>query len=145
MPTSPSRSAFPSALATLDKVAARTPDGVTLFDNLSLTFGSERTGVVGRNGAGKSTLMKILAGVQAADSGDIFIDGKKTSLDSTRAAMDQGIVLIHQELNLCDNLNVGQNIFQKSTAWGNQVRNSRVKPHERTKSAARMVPTRRTA
>src|SRR3989344_733151 len=62
MPTSPSRSAFPSALATLDKVAARTPAGVTLFDNLSLTFGPERTGVVGRNGAGKSTLLRLISG-----------------------------------------------------------------------------------
>lgn len=62
MPTSPSRSASPSALATLDKVAARTPAGVTLFDNLSLTFGPERTGVVGRNGAGKSTLLRLISG-----------------------------------------------------------------------------------
>lgn len=62
MPTSPSRSAFPSALATLDKVAAKTPAGVTLFDNLSLTFGPERTGVVGRNGAGKSTLLRLISG-----------------------------------------------------------------------------------
>src|SRR3990167_1569637 len=62
MPTSPSRSASPSALATLYKVAARTPAGVTLFDNLSLTFGPERTGVVGRNGAGKSTLLRLISG-----------------------------------------------------------------------------------
>jgi ATPase subunit of ABC transporter with duplicated ATPase domains len=62
MPTSQSRSASLSALATLDKVAARTPVGVTLFDNLSLTFGPERTGVVGRNGAGKSTLLRLISG-----------------------------------------------------------------------------------
>ncbi len=52
----------PSALATLDKVAARTPDGAALFDNLSLTFGTERTGVVGRNGAGKTTLLRLISG-----------------------------------------------------------------------------------
>lgn len=86
--------------------------GVRALHQVSLTLKpGEVLSVIGENGAGKSTLMKILAGVQAADSGDIFIDGKKTSLDSTRAAMDQGIVLIHQELNLCENLNVGQNIF----------------------------------
>ncbi|WP_306414880.1 ATP-binding cassette domain-containing protein [Brevundimonas aurantiaca] len=71
MPTSPSRSASPSALATLDKVAARTPDGVTLFDNLSLTFGSERTGVVGRNGAGKSTLLRLIAGDLSPSEGSV--------------------------------------------------------------------------
>ncbi|MBB5739693.1 ABC-F family ATP-binding cassette domain-containing protein [Brevundimonas aurantiaca] len=71
MPTSPSRSASPSALATLDKVAARTPDGVTLFDNLSLTFGPERTGVVGRNGAGKSTLLRLIAGDLSPSEGSV--------------------------------------------------------------------------
>ena len=63
-----------SALATFDKVAARTPDGVTLFDNLSLTFGSERTGVVGRNGAGKSTLLAAIAGELAASTGQVTLE-----------------------------------------------------------------------
>ena len=62
MPISQSPSLSPSAYATLDKVAARTPDGSILFDNLSLTFGPERTGIVGRNGAGKSTLLRLLSG-----------------------------------------------------------------------------------
>jgi len=86
--------------------------GVRALHQVSLTLKpGEVLSVIGENGAGKSTLMKILAGVQSADSGEIFVDGKKTAFDSTRAAMDHGIVLIHQELNLCDNLNVGQNIF----------------------------------
>ena len=67
--------------------------------------------VIGENGAGKSTLMKILAGVQPADAGRILVDGKPVAFENTRAAMDSGIVLIHQELNLCDNLNAGDNIF----------------------------------
>lgn len=67
--------------------------------------------VIGENGAGKSTLMKILAGVQPADSGDLHLDGKSVRFANTRDAMDHGIVLIHQELNLCENLNVGENIF----------------------------------
>lgn len=67
--------------------------------------------VIGENGAGKSTLMKILAGVQQPDSGQLIVDGEAVTIDSTRAAMDLGIVLIHQELNLADNLNVGANIF----------------------------------
>ena len=67
--------------------------------------------VVGENGAGKSTLMKILAGVQPQDSGSILMDGSPIRVENCRAAMDKGIVLIHQELNLADNLDVGSNIF----------------------------------
>ena len=48
---------------TLSSVAARTPDGNSLFDNLSLAFGRERTAVVGRNGVGKTTLLRIVAGL----------------------------------------------------------------------------------
>ena len=81
MPTSPSRSASPSALATLDKVAARTPDGVTLFDNLSLTFGAERTGVVGRNGAGKSMLLRLISGASAPAEGVVARAGSVGVLD----------------------------------------------------------------
>lgn len=71
MPISQSQSPSPSAFATLDKVAARTPDGSILFDNLSLTFGPERTGVVGRNGAGKSTLLRLLSGDLAPAEGAV--------------------------------------------------------------------------
>jgi ATPase subunit of ABC transporter with duplicated ATPase domains len=52
-----------SALVTLAGVAARTPDGRSLFDNLTLAFGRERTGVVGRNGVGKTTLLRLIAGL----------------------------------------------------------------------------------
>ncbi|MFN3559424.1 MAG: ABC-F family ATP-binding cassette domain-containing protein [Brevundimonas sp.] len=48
---------------TLDRVAARTPDGHTLFSDLSLAFGRERTGLVGRNGSGKTTLLRLIAGL----------------------------------------------------------------------------------
>ncbi|MDG2185536.1 MAG: sugar ABC transporter ATP-binding protein [Mariniblastus sp.] len=86
--------------------------GVLAVDQVSLSLGQgEVLAVIGENGAGKSTLMKILAGVQTADSGDIRMDGRNCHFESTREAMDHGIVLIHQELNLCDNLNIGQNIF----------------------------------
>ncbi|MFN7128360.1 MAG: ABC-F family ATP-binding cassette domain-containing protein [Brevundimonas sp.] len=81
MPTSPSRSASPCALATLDKVAARTPAGVTLFDNLSLTFGPERTGVVGRNGAGKSTLLRLISGDLSPAEGAVTRVGTIGMLD----------------------------------------------------------------
>jgi ribose transport system ATP-binding protein len=67
--------------------------------------------LIGENGAGKSTLMKILAGVQQADSGQFLIDGRPVQIDSVAKALQLGISLIHQELNLADNLEVGANIF----------------------------------
>jgi len=67
--------------------------------------------LIGENGAGKSTLMKILAGVQPADNGDYLIDGEPVSLQNVRDAMERGIALIHQELNLAANLDLAANIF----------------------------------
>ncbi len=55
--------------------------------------------------------MKILAGVQTPDSGEILIDGRPVLIDSVNKAFANGIALIHQELNLADNLEVGANIY----------------------------------
>lgn len=66
---SPNRSV--SALVTLNSVAARTPDGRGLFDNLTLAFGRERTAVVGRNGVGKTTLLRLVAGLADPAEGAI--------------------------------------------------------------------------
>lgn len=80
----------------------------------------EVVALLGENGAGKSTLMKILAGVQPQDEGQILIDGRPIRFDSVQQALDCGIALIHQELNLADNLDVGANIFlgREPRAWG---------------------------
>ncbi len=67
--------------------------------------------LVGENGAGKSTLMKILGGVIPADEGELSLDGAPLRLRDAREARDRGIAFIHQELNLCPNLDVGHNIF----------------------------------
>jgi ribose transport system ATP-binding protein len=86
--------------------------GVKALDDVRLELrAGEVLAVIGENGAGKSSLMKILAGVQTADSGEILLAGDRVRFQSTREAIEAGVVLIHQELNLCDNLNVGQNIF----------------------------------
>ncbi len=76
--------------------------------------------LIGENGAGKSTLMKILAGVQTPDSGRILIRGQEVRLESVAASMRCGIALIHQELNLADNLSVGANIYlgREPRRWG---------------------------
>ncbi len=86
--------------------------GVRALHQVSLTLGrGEVLAVIGENGAGKSTLMKILAGVQEPDSGEILIEGRPVQIDSVRSAEHLGIALIHQELNLADNLDVASNIF----------------------------------
>ena len=93
------------------QVSKRFP-GVRALHEVSLSLEpGEVLAVIGENGAGKSTLMKILAGVQEQDSGDILINGKTVRIDSVEAALDNGVSLIHQELNLADNLDVGANIF----------------------------------
>ncbi|TWU59277.1 Arabinose import ATP-binding protein AraG [Rubripirellula tenax] len=86
--------------------------GVTALADVSLDFRpGEVHAVIGENGAGKSTMMKILAGVQPPDEGQVLVDGQPVVIDSVETALDQGIALIHQELNLADNLDVGANIF----------------------------------
>jgi ribose transport system ATP-binding protein len=100
-----------SALLEVRQVTKRFP-GVTALRNVSLTLGrGEVLAVIGENGAGKSTLMKILAGVQEPDSGQVVIDGADVTIDSVQRAQSLGVALIHQELNLSDNLDVGANIF----------------------------------
>ncbi len=86
--------------------------GVLALDRVSITLHpSEVLAVIGENGAGKSTLMKILAGIERPDSGGILLDGRPVTLESVRAAARLGIALLHQELNLCDNLDVAANLF----------------------------------
>ncbi|MDC7684159.1 sugar ABC transporter ATP-binding protein [Asticcacaulis sp. BYS171W] len=67
--------------------------------------------LIGENGAGKSTLMKILAGVETPTSGRLLLDGKAVRIGSVKDAAAHGISIVHQELNLCPNLSVSENIF----------------------------------
>jgi simple sugar transport system ATP-binding protein/D-xylose transport system ATP-binding protein len=67
--------------------------------------------LVGDNGAGKSTLVKVLAGVHAADSGTITFEGREATIHSPSDAQALGIATVYQDLALCENLNVVENLF----------------------------------
>jgi ribose transport system ATP-binding protein len=68
-------------------------------------------GIVGENGAGKSTLMKILSGVEQPSDGELRVDGSPVRFHGVIDALNLGIAMIHQELNLVDELSVADNIF----------------------------------
>ena len=67
--------------------------------------------LLGENGAGKSTLIKVLGGIYIAEEGEIFIDGKKVTIDGVNASHNNGISIIHQELVLVLHMTVAENIF----------------------------------
>ena len=77
-------------------------------------------GLLGENGAGKSTLMKILSGYESATSGEVLVNGEAVHFAGSREAEARGIVLIHQEFNLAEDLTIAQNIFlghEKKRGW----------------------------
>lgn len=86
-------------------------------DNLVLNdidFSSDKGQVhalIGENGAGKSTLMKVLAGLYAPDSGEIWIDGKSVAFQNPKEAQEIGIAMIYQETRLFEDLNIIENVF----------------------------------
>jgi len=86
--------------------------GVRALANVDFTLRrGEVHSVMGENGAGKSTLIKCLTGVYQMDSGTIIYDGKKIRPQSVSEAMRLGISSVYQEVNLCPNLTVAENIF----------------------------------
>jgi galactofuranose transport system ATP-binding protein len=78
--------------------------------DFNLNYG-EIHALMGGNGAGKSTLIKILTGVEKLDSGKIFLEGKEVHIRSPQHAQSQGISTVYQEINLCPNLTVAENIL----------------------------------
>lgn len=86
--------------------------GVQALDDVSLTLRrGEILCLVGENGAGKSTLMKVLTGVDRPDAGRILLDGKEILARSPQHAQTLGISTVYQEINLCPNLTVAENIL----------------------------------
>lgn len=86
--------------------------GTVALEDISFNVHKGKVNVlIGENGAGKTTLMKILAGVEQPTSGKIILDGSEIQLHSPLDANRLGIGIIYQELNLCANLSVVDNIF----------------------------------
>jgi ribose transport system ATP-binding protein len=109
MLSSTSRST-PPALAM--RGITKTYPGVRALSEVDLEVHSgEVHALVGENGAGKSTLIKILAGAQPKDSGEIYIAGHLVHIHTPQQAMDLGISVIYQEFNLVPYLSVAENIF----------------------------------
>ncbi|MBD3678692.1 MAG: sugar ABC transporter ATP-binding protein [Rhodobacteraceae bacterium] len=90
----------------------KTFPGVRALDGVSFTVQpGEVHALMGENGAGKSTLMKVLGGIYQPDEGQIFIAEEATVMTSPLHAKARGVVFIHQELSLADELSVAENIF----------------------------------
>src|SRR4051812_23702459 len=83
----------------------------------------EVVALVGDNGAGKSTLIKCIAGTHAADSGEILFEGKPVNIHSPKDAARLGIEVVYQDLALCDNLDVVQNMYLGREAQRFQILN----------------------
>ena len=104
------------------------------MDNIQKSFGAVRAikhgqlelragevhALMGENGAGKSTLMKILTGIYPKDEGNIVYNGKPVAFKKPKEAMDAGVVIVHQELNMINHISAAQNIFvgREETRWG---------------------------
>src|SRR6476469_1417866 len=67
--------------------------------------------LVGDNGAGKSTLIKCIAGIYSIDSGEVYFDGSLVTIHGPKGAAKLGIEVVYQDLALCDNLDVVQNMY----------------------------------
>ncbi|PMQ17987.1 sugar ABC transporter ATP-binding protein [Janthinobacterium sp. AD80] len=111
MNTQAHQDAAPAPLLELRGISKSFP-GVKALSNVALRlYPGEVHTLMGQNGAGKSTLIKVLTGVYTPDSGQILLDGKPIAPASTSDAQLLGISTVYQEVNLCPNLSVAENIF----------------------------------
>lgn len=91
---------------------SKTFPGVRALQNVDFTLRSgEIHALMGENGAGKSTLIKVLTGVHELSAGTVEMDGKKIVNHSPQDAQNNGISTVYQEVNLCPNLTVAENLF----------------------------------
>jgi erythritol transport system ATP-binding protein len=107
----PAQTNDPEVVLRTNRVTKVYPGTTALYNVSFNVYRGKVNALVGENGAGKSTLMKILAGVEDATEGEIVIDEKHRVFKSALDAMDAGIGIIYQELDLCPNMSVVDNVF----------------------------------
>src|SRR6185436_3385169 len=101
----------PRPILTMRGIGKQFP-GVTALSGVDFRlFPGEVHGLMGQNGAGKSTLLKVLTGVYSIDAGEIEMDGQPVRFTTPMQAQQAGISTVYQEVNLCENLSVAENIF----------------------------------
>ena len=108
-----------NALLQMRHIEKRFP-GVLALNGVDFTLRKgEIHALMGENGAGKSTLIKVLTGVYQMDGGQITLDGKSITIHSPQDAQSQGISTVYQEITLCPNLTVAENMFigREDGAW----------------------------
>ena len=117
-PQAPNQAITSPILAAQDVTKAFGP--VTVLHDIKINFlAGEIHAIVGENGAGKSTLMKILSGIIKPSLGEVLYEGKPVETGDLRAMENLGIRLIHQELNLAEDLSVLENLFLgEEQTWG---------------------------
>jgi len=139
----------PASMSIAGAAASAPAAAVLSVGNLSKSFGpiaalrdvsldiaaGEIRGICGENGAGKSTLVKILTGVYRPDSGTITVGGRPCAIATPRQAQELGIALVAQELSLCPDLSVEDNIWLGSL----QAPFFHKKPHLRRRAAAALA------
>lgn len=90
----------------------KTFPGVVALNDMQLQVrAGEVHALLGENGAGKSTLIKIIAGIYHEDEGEIFFEGERVSFETIIDSQKKGVSIVHQELSLCENMTVAENIF----------------------------------
>ena len=116
LPTLPSRRAH--AVGSPTTSSSRSSDVSKSFGAVQALRGvdfelrrGEIHAIAGENGAGKSTLMNVIDGILRPDSGEILLDGKPVEITSPAAAQKLGIGFVHQEIALCPDVTVAENIF----------------------------------
>ena len=128
-----------SAVMSADHVT-KTYGGTHALRGVTLSVAPGRvTALFGENGAGKSTLMKILAGIETPTTGRVELDGAVVDFTSPRQAADHGVVIIHQELSLCPNLSIQDNLFLAREVRGTMGSVDRGRQREETVTVLRRL------
>ena len=100
-----------SVLLRMEGITKEFP-GVKALDGVNLTVKAGTVhALMGENGAGKSTLMKCLFGVYSKDAGSIYLDGKEINFKNSKEALENGVAMVHQELNQALKRNVMDNMW----------------------------------